>query len=244
RPAAGAKVEVSITTDGRGPRPVFRMNGVDMGQRTVTTDKDGRFEVPACEVGTATLTVSAAGAAPSRRTLKLESEGASPSVTVDLRPGVRLEGVVLDDTGKPVKGVRVTIEGGLVGLDGDDGYVPEESATTKEDGRFALDGLPSGTVTVAVYGPLHRPLKTTAATGAPVELRVSARSAADARRLEEIQKELGEVGQRFMNAKDDKEREAIQKRLMELSAEQQRLQGDGPVAVPLDDEDEAPSGPR
>ena len=72
------------------------------------------------------------------------------------------------------------------------------------------------------------------------ELRVSARSAADARRLEEIQKELGEVGQRYMTAKDDKEREAIQKRLMELSQEQQRLQGDGPVAVPVDDDEPAP----
>mgnify|MGYP001168710420 CR=1 FL=1 len=175
--------------------------------------------------------------------MKLASEDASPAVSVDLRPAVRLEGVVLDDTGKPAKGVRVAIEGGLVGLEGDDAYVPEESATTKDDGRFVLDGLPSGTVTVAAYASAYRPLKTTAATGAPVELRVSARSAADARRLQEIQKELGEVGQRFMNAKDDKEREAIQKRLMELSQEQAALQGDGPIAVPIVDEDE-PSTPR
>ena len=34
------------------------------------------------------------------------------------------------------------------------------------------------------------------------------------------------MSQRFMSAKDDKEREAIQKRLMELSLEQQRLQGE------------------
>lgn len=243
RPAAGAKVEVSIVAaDATGPRMRFRMNGVDTGQRTVTSDKEGRFEVPACQVGTATLTVSTAGAAPSRRTVKLESEDASPTVTVDLRPAVRLEGVVLDDTGKPVKGVRVAIEGGLVGLEGDDAYVPEESATTKDDGRFVLDGLPSGTVNVAAYGSSYRPLKTTAATGAPVELRVSARSAADARRLQEIQKELGEVSQRFMTAKDDKEREAIQKRLMELAEEQQRLQGDGPVVMPVDDDE--PSAPR
>jgi hypothetical protein len=172
--------------------------------------------------------------------VKLETDDAAPAVTVDLRPAVRVEGVVLDDAGKPVKGVRVAVEGQLVGLEGDEAYVPEESATTNGDGRFVLDGLPSGTVNLAAYGALYRPLKTTAATGAPVELRVSARSAADARRLEEIQKELGEVGQRYMTAKDDKEREAIQKRLMELSQEQQRLQGDGPVAVPVDDDEPAP----
>ncbi|MFO0932375.1 MAG: carboxypeptidase-like regulatory domain-containing protein [Planctomycetota bacterium] len=243
RPAVGAKVEVSIAAaDAKGPRMRFRMNGVDMGQRSFTTDKEGRFEAAACEVGTATLTVSAAGAAPSRRTVKLESEDASPTVTVDLRPAVRIDGVVLDDAGKPVKGVRVAVEGQLVGLEGDDAYVPEESATTKDDGRFVLDGLPSGTVTLAAYHAGYRPLKTTAATGASVELRVAARSAADARRLQEIQKEIGEVSQRYVSAKDDKEREAIQKRLVELSQEQMRLQGDGPVfAEPSDD---PPSGPR
>jgi len=47
--------------------------------------------------------------------------------------------------------------------------------------------------------------------------------------------ELAEVSQRFMTAKDDKEREAIQKRLMELSREQQRLQGDGSRVFVVDD---------
>jgi|GEM_PF-2205815 len=238
RPVPGAKVEVLVeAADPKGPQFSFTMGrgGLRSGQRTLTTDAEGRFEAPACEVGTATMTASAAGAAASRRTVKLETEDAEVPVSVELRTANRIEGVVLDEAGKPVKGVRVSVEGGLVGRDGDDAYVAAESAMTKVDGRFVLEGLPSGTVTLAAFEAAYRPFQTPAATGAPVELRLVARSAADARRLQEIQAELAEVSQRFMTAKDDKEREAIQKRLMELSREQQRLQGDGSRAPAVDD---------
>ena len=51
-------------------------------------------------------------------------------------------GVVRGGQGRPLRGVRVTIEGRAT-----------DGSVTDEDGRFALPGVPTGEVTLLVSGP-------------------------------------------------------------------------------------------
>lgn len=87
---------------------------------TLTEDKNGRFDEPNAktdatgrftlmlhEVGKEWFTFEAAGFAPQMVELDLNAESAKKLIVVNLRPGAVFKAQVLDETGKPLPGVRM-----------------------------------------------------------------------------------------------------------------------------------------
>lgn len=226
RPAAAAKVEVELQP---AERQGFRMRwdpsgGVTMGDtRTVVADAEGRFTVAACEVGKAVVVAHAPGAARSRVTATIPTADARVETRLVLRAAGAVSGLVLDPEGRPVRGARVEVAGSLLDREGDDAYVATLTATTGADGRFELEGLPDGRVTLAVAAASMQRANVVARVGGTVEVRLAARSGEHAARLAELEAEIAEVSQRFATAGDSTERQALQQRLMDLVREQAEL---------------------
>jgi uncharacterized GH25 family protein len=71
------------------------------------TDANGRFSVLLHKAGKEWFTFEAAGFAPQMVELDLNAESAKKVIVVNLRPGVVFKAQVLDETGKPLPGVRM-----------------------------------------------------------------------------------------------------------------------------------------
>jgi protocatechuate 3,4-dioxygenase beta subunit len=106
------------------------------------TDARGSFRLEAVTDIAEVLSVMAKGLAPS---FPMVDAGGDRRLTVELKAGATIRGRVVDDTGSPLKGVRVVPQVnnpkpnwmGFV-------YLHELQATTDRDGRFTLEGMPEG----------------------------------------------------------------------------------------------------
>ena len=110
----------------------------DMGEGSgSTTDDDGRFRIEA-RAGRHDLTVGADRYAPFEQSVDLIPGRDTDVGEVQLAPGVRIVGRVLDDRGRPVEGARITRpmkrSGGLIRI-GSSGAL---AAETDADGRFEI----------------------------------------------------------------------------------------------------------
>jgi beta-lactamase regulating signal transducer with metallopeptidase domain len=134
-----------VVTDGKG-KPVAGADLLNQGnssneQRRAKTDAAGKFlldNVYSDGLGSS-LVVKARGFAPQRVEFKPGPVDRPAEVTVQLEPGHRIKGRVVNDAGKPIRGVRVFYAHGNQhpGLDfGGTG-------TTDAQGRFQFDSLPA-----------------------------------------------------------------------------------------------------
>jgi hypothetical protein len=120
---------------------------------TARTDADGRFEIKNIPPGHYSVTVVSADHA-SRTVGDAAILGDTlKEYVVMLAPPARVAGVVKDESGKPIAGAKVSSES-TVAVDGA-GYTLDKrlEATTDENGRFEMTGLPAGTVTFSVHAP-------------------------------------------------------------------------------------------
>lgn len=157
----------------------------------VRTEASGAFVFPLEPGEPVDLVVEAAGFARARREGRLPGE----RVVVQLSCGAALEGRVTDDLGAPVAHARIelTSERG--------GHVLLASATTDEEGRFALADLEPGDVDVAVRAPsyatsdLRRSVELSAGATARLDLELS-RGAVATGRVVDAETELPVAGAR------------------------------------------------
>lgn len=136
-PVAGARVKRSDARRGFGGW------GGDQG---VETDETGAFELPELVAGTQSLVASAADWANSEvSTIEVPAGGEMEGVTLALRRGGRITGVVNDATGAPWQGRRVTFAsgGGPIAMFGG-----EETTTTDSSGSFTFEHVTPGKWTV------------------------------------------------------------------------------------------------
>ncbi len=124
-PLSGAAVSPSS----EGPN---RMGGI--GGRAVT-DAAGEYHIEALEPGETTVTFTAEGYLPERKTADLKGTG----MTLDARlsAGKDLQGVVVDEMGQPVPDARVLATSALQDA-------TRHEARTDGNGAFTLSGLASG----------------------------------------------------------------------------------------------------
>ena len=117
---------------------------------TATSDAEGRFEFPAVGAGSYQLTVDHAEFT-ARPPVNIDIPGGEGDVDVGvftLTPGKQIEGLVFGPDRRPVAGARVSAF--------DERPVPgpvdagSREATTDDDGRFRVGGLPDRPVQVAV----------------------------------------------------------------------------------------------
>jgi beta-lactamase regulating signal transducer with metallopeptidase domain len=127
-PIAGA----TITNHGRSSREV----------RSATTDEFGVFLLDDVYEGSIghELVVKAPKFAPQRVRFTPGTPDAPGKVAIELEPGHRIRGRVVDEAGKPIRGVGVYFADGNRGS----GMEFGGKATTDADGRFEFDSLPTG----------------------------------------------------------------------------------------------------
>jgi protocatechuate 3,4-dioxygenase beta subunit len=116
-------------------------------------DPEGRFSVEGLGAGTYTLRVASHGLAPAAQPVSLPP-GATEAgpVEITLAPGARLEGQVVKAKAQgPLAGARVQVEHGLYGASLSTVF----DAMTDASGRFTIDGLAAGTVSLSVSAQGH-----------------------------------------------------------------------------------------
>lgn len=133
----GARVEIS--TEGR--------------RRTGFTDALGRYRFDDVAPGRATIRVQHGGYAVVERDVTVEPTGRADRAfelpSIDLAESATIAGVVEDSAGEPVSGARVGV--GVVPAFLPMGAMPEGIARTDSKGRFVLEGVAAGAVTLQAY---------------------------------------------------------------------------------------------
>jgi hypothetical protein len=123
----------------------------DTGARHAKSDARGEFEVSDMAPGRVRLLARAKGHAVTERVILFEGDPRRP-VTIeplDLPLAGRVTGVVVDASDQPVRGARVGYGGVPTYLPV--GPLPRGLAQTDGDGRFQLDDVPEGEVTIEAY---------------------------------------------------------------------------------------------
>jgi 5-hydroxyisourate hydrolase-like protein (transthyretin family) len=159
RPAAGANVALQIAGQpGRGP-------GRDLKLPTAIADRDGRFtfsHVSPSLPGEFRLQARAGDdlAVSDAFGLAVEEDTKAPAIA--LHPGARLDGVLVDASGKPLAGAAVSLQSVKGPTD------PFRAVTlTDRQGRYAFACLPAGTYRRAFA---QRSSDSMIATRPPIEL--------------------------------------------------------------------------
>ncbi len=179
-PAAGARVRAWFDiTRASGPS----LFNASRGARSETlADDEGRFVLSG--LGAGPFVVSAEveapeGGAAGQAPWTGRADGALPSevpLTLVLRPPLALRGRVVDSAGVPVPAFEVSVRREVMGEFVEATAAYRRASVEDEEGRFALEGMESGTWTVDVSGPnlvaAERPQVVLPQEGDPVEVRV------------------------------------------------------------------------
>jgi len=155
------KLERSARVSGRlkGPEGTryadFRItwiqtSGDGRGRNSSTSsqnDANGQFEIE-LGPGTYQLVATVPGFAPSRSEQFVVKAGDRvEGIEIPLDAGAVIEGVVvLAATGEPVDGARINLQNPSPQL----GWVPMPGTTSDGEGKFTIDGVPSGTLSIQV----------------------------------------------------------------------------------------------
>ena len=133
RPLEGARVE--LTTFASSNQPPWQAPRID---EHAGTDAEGRFAFARVAPGRYSLLAERQGFAPAAVPgVEVSADGAETELgTITLGPGAAIEGVVLTPERAPLEGVELWLGGR---------QVPEQSATSDSEGRFAIRDLPPGT---------------------------------------------------------------------------------------------------
>lgn len=126
----------------------------DLGARKCRTSADGAFTLAELAAGHARVVVRASGFARASREVNVDANAGRRPTTferIELIPGGSAEGVVLDARGDPVIGARVAVD--LVPTYLAVGATPPGVAVTDARGRFRLDDLAEGALTLEAFSP-------------------------------------------------------------------------------------------
>ena len=139
RALAGADVTVDVFARELPGTPLAGQRR-HFAPETARTDGLGRFALHVAPAGRATIVARAPGMAPCERDVQLAAE--RQELDLVLTPMAVVRGRVVDGDGLPVAGASV--------LHGRYGGRASAHTNTKDDGTFALTGLPSGGVMVRI----------------------------------------------------------------------------------------------
>ncbi len=162
-PAHGARVVLA-------PGPGLLLRAMERGElaaHETVADGDGRFAFPAVAPGEGwEISAIAAGLAVSHRNAITVEVGRDTAVFLELTPGARIEGRILSAPAEsgaeavPLEGATVSIlPRGLRHLRLAKDILLSSYAITDAAGRYALQGVPSGTADLVAMAPEHVPAK-------------------------------------------------------------------------------------
>lgn len=150
----GVMVMGEVRTRG-GREPVDGADVVvlgEAGEKRAKTDKDGRYAVRDLAPGKARVVVTKKGYAVFDKSVTVPDVDADRTVDLDrivLDEAGSVEGEVVDARGDPVVGARVAVDTAPAYLPV--GPLPRGVAVTNAKGRFKLDDVPEGEVSIEAY---------------------------------------------------------------------------------------------
>ncbi|MBA3460576.1 MAG: carboxypeptidase regulatory-like domain-containing protein [Deltaproteobacteria bacterium] len=154
RVTEGASLSVTVV-DADGRRPIAGAS-VKASETRGTTDTMGRVTVGPLRPGMVMVVAEAQGYAPETFTTPLDSAGSREELTIKLRKGLPVSGVVVDDTGAPIGGAVVD----LIEEDwGVDVRPAREPRATDARGRFTLGALAPGRHRLLAVDGEHAPTR-------------------------------------------------------------------------------------
>ncbi len=223
RAVKGARIEVSVSATESIRWDVF---GGFRGFADVATNAAGKADIGDLPDGTVTLTASKQGHAPGRTTVTTKhAETEKHDVELRLREAVTLEGRVLDEDGKPVKGALVQTLFARAAEEDTGPWIPRVSDRTGANGRFELKELPPVLVQIDVRAEGYEAESLDVdAGGRAIEIRLTKIAADVKKRMEAIDAEIQQIALKLGDAKDDAERAALGQRIMQLQQEKAKLE--------------------
>ncbi len=158
----GASLTGRVVDDDGAPVPAFtilaRVARGALVRRTVANvssyDTDGQFELTGLSEGELELVATARGFPPSEPVPVTVRASGSVPVTITLRRGGRIEGVVRSASdGSPIQGATISLEGRLGG--GSSAVPLLASGVSGPDGRYTLEGIGDTLSSVRVHAEGH-----------------------------------------------------------------------------------------
>lgn len=195
-PVAGARVEASQSQRRSMGGGGMTISFVSTGGGTVAeTDGDGRFRLEGLGVGAYDLKATARGFRETTLAVRLAEGEAPRPVTVTLKAGLPLEGLILDPGGSPAVGVRVHAEPASADQTRMEARPAPASTRSGDDGAFRLEGLAPGRVVVSARSDEGAWARELAEAGQerPVELRLEPGGGVQGRVVAEGGESVGEV---------------------------------------------------
>jgi len=157
-PPDGPLLAVSVWADGE-PLPDVKVAVTGSRcQERARTDDQGLVKVYGCSEGRVAISVEAPDYVRVERTIVLGEAGSLERV--DLEPGERLAGRIVDDSGRPLPGVTLTAR--MLGRSGARAPSTPWLTLTGSDGRFSIETMPAGQVVLDISdGGAHEPTSVT-----------------------------------------------------------------------------------
>jgi len=219
----GADVDVNFEAkDSVYYSPAERWRSFSRGR----TDGRGRYVIRDLPNGKVTVTVTHDEYAVARGIRVIDAEQRDDSnLQLRMQQGQLVRGVVLDDSGRPVAGARVSVTASSRGSDPRQTVLPSEAATSRDDGSFVLRGVGVDVeLRVHVYAEGYRahnqllepPYDDIRLEIIKVDPEVQARIDAASAELMGLYQQMGA-------AKTDAERAELLQRVQELQADLGRL---------------------
>lgn len=166
--AEAAAILVTVVDEAQRPIAGAEVRGGELAERGVaTTDAKGEAKLRPVHPGYVGVSVTAAGYAPGGGFTTLGSAGAVGNLTITLRKGYPVSGRVIDEDGKPVAKVKVSVGGAWWMRDDDDeaeapaADAPAKArsrvALTDEKGQFTIPAVAAGTHKLSAIDGVHAP---------------------------------------------------------------------------------------
>lgn len=195
-PVAGARVEASQSQRRSMGGGGMTISFVSTGGGSVTeADGEGRFRLEGLGFGAYDLKARARGFRETTLAVKLAEGEAPRPVTVTLKAGLLLEGVVAGPDGDPAAGVRVQAEPASADQTRREARSAPVSTRTGDDGAFRLEGLAPGRMVLSARGDGGAWGRELAEAGQkhPVELRLEPGGSVQGRVVAESGEPVGTV---------------------------------------------------
>ena len=169
----GAAIAVTVVDEDKTP-----LQGIDVSSGFTfdakqRTDAKGEAKLKPVSPGYAMVEASGEGYAPTSAFTTVGSVGSTAKLTITMHKGYAVAGRVIDESGKPIAKVRVTVDGGSRfdwATFEERGIKDSSAATTDEQGKFRLAAVASGTHMLHANDGEHAPARSAQFTvdGRPV----------------------------------------------------------------------------
>lgn len=159
--AAGVSIDVTVVDESAKPIAGASVHEGGEEDPVVVTDEKGTAKLKGIKPGWISIDASAPGYAPAKTVTTVGSSGGTGTVQLTLRKGNAVSGKVIDDSGKPVVGAKISAGAESWGMNDESG---DADVITNAKGEFQIPALSAGTHRLTAMDGEHAPAWSTPIT--------------------------------------------------------------------------------